>query len=302
MKKISPRIVCAYLFTITKYGYPPPASNTEKHLEEIAALGFQSVELEGIREEHLLSIYERRQLIRKALQQYHIKVPVFCTVLPGLSSLDADERQDQLRLFEIGCETAVHLGADLVLDNGPLPPYHFEDSIPVTRHYEHQILSRATMPPDFNWTSFWNQLIETFQLVCDIAKSFGLSYLVHPAIGVLGATPEAFLYLAQAINRPNFGFCFDTSNLLTLKSNLILSLHQLGPLIKYIHVSDNRGNKNEHLEPGQGIIDWTTFFQELSKINYNGPIGIDIGGAESDVKDLEQAYVNTASMLEKIIS
>ena len=301
MKKISPRIVCAYLYSITKYGYPPPAKDTEKHLAEMAHLGFQSVELEGIREEHLLAIYEQRHDIKKVLLNYQLKVPVFCTVLPGLSSMNAAIRRDQLNLFEIGCETAVHLGAKIILDNGPLPPYQFEDSIPVTRHYEHQILSRATMPNDFHWSSFWDQLVETFRRVCDLAEQYGLRYLVHPAIGVLGATPEAFLHLAQAIDRSNFGFCFDTSNLLTLKSNLILALHQLQPFVEYVHISDNRGRKNEHLEPGLGIIDWPTFFTELTRIDFSGFVGIDIGGAESEIENLDQAYLNAAHIIEKNI-
>ncbi len=44
------RIVSAYPYVITKYGYQSPAKDTRTYLEEMKALGFQSVELEGIRE------------------------------------------------------------------------------------------------------------------------------------------------------------------------------------------------------------------------------------------------------------
>jgi sugar phosphate isomerase/epimerase len=190
------------------------------------------------------------------------------------------------------------LGARFILDNGPLPPYQFPKEIPVARHYEHDLLSIASVNPDFHWPEFWNTLIDTFQKVCDIAAEYQLTYLVHPAFGVLAATPEAFLHFAGAVKRDNLGYNFDTSNLIALKCNLSLAIKQLEPYIKYIHLSDNRGIKNEHLEPGQGIINWPQFFQDLTQINYDGPIGIDIGGDESEIGNLEDAYTNAALFID----
>ena len=63
MLMIDPSIVCAYLYVISKYGYPPPAESTTTYLEQMKALGFQSVELEGIRRDHLLDVHERRDQI-----------------------------------------------------------------------------------------------------------------------------------------------------------------------------------------------------------------------------------------------
>jgi sugar phosphate isomerase/epimerase len=160
-------------------------------------------------------------------------------------------------------------------------------------------LSSASIDAAFHWPDFWKNLVATLQEVCDIASHYGLSHLVHPAFGVLGATPEAFLYLASQVNRSNFGFNFDTSNLIALKCNLSLALHQLIPYIKYIHVSDNRGIKNEHIELGRGLINWNIFFDTLKTLSYLGPIGIDIGGHESDVADLDKAYLDAAAIIKE---
>ena len=59
-------ILACYLYIITKHGYPPDAAKTIAHLREFKELGYQSIELEGIREEHLEGIYSRRLLIREA--------------------------------------------------------------------------------------------------------------------------------------------------------------------------------------------------------------------------------------------
>ena len=94
-------------------------------------------------------------------------------------------------------------------------------------------------------------------------------------------------------------FNFDTSNQFIVKDNLALALRRLKDHVDYIHVSDNGGKRLEHLEIGKGVIRWDIFFETLDLINYKGLIGLDIGGSESGVADLNKAYQNSADWLEK---
>ncbi len=98
--RIHPDIVACYLYIIGKYGYPPAAGDTLTHMEEFSALGFSSIELEGIREDHLGQIFEMREQIREKADALNLNIPVFCIVLPGLSSPNLDERDENLELFE----------------------------------------------------------------------------------------------------------------------------------------------------------------------------------------------------------
>ncbi len=295
----SKKIVCCYLYPITKYGYPPPAENTVTYLQEMHALGFQSVELEGIREQHLLAVHEQRDTIRQELERLGLDVPYFCVVLPGLSSADKTEREANLRLFEKGCQVAGALGAKGVLDNGPLPPYRFPDDIPVVRHYDEDVLRAASLPWNLQWSNYWDALIETYREACDIAAGYNLTYQMHPCLGVLSATTDAFLYFREAVQRENLRFNLDTANQFYLKDNLALSLQRLADFVDYIHLSDNGGLKVEHLAPGNGAIEWPVFFETLTTIDFKGHIGLDIGGAESGVKNLDDAYVQAAHWLEE---
>ena len=79
---------------------------------------------------------------------------------------------------------------------------------------------------------------------------------------------------------------------------LPLSLVRLADHVDYIQVSDNRGARPEHLPLGAGAIDWDVFFRTLAQIGYRGSFGIDIGGRESDVADLDRAYVDAATFRE----
>lgn len=298
MKKIDSSIICCYLYPITKYGYPPPAENSFTYLEEMKSLGFQSVELEGIRETHLLHMHELRFVLKKKLNELDLRVSIYCAVLPGLASHNQSERTHSLQLFEKGCETARVLGAHAILDNGPLPPYQFPEGIPVARHYDEDTLRVASLPRSLNWKTYWANLVATYRQACDIAASYGLTYHLHPCLGALVATTDAFLYFQDAVARDNLRFNFDSANQFFLRDNLVLSLRRLAGSIDYIHLSDNRGDRVEHVPPGQGRINWNDFFAALRLINFKGEIGIDIGGAESEVADLDAAYVETASWIE----
>jgi sugar phosphate isomerase/epimerase len=299
MKKINKNIVCAYLYIITKYGYPPDAERTCRYIEEMAEMGFKSIELEGIREQHLLKVYEIRQQVKQKITGLHLEVPYFCAVLPGLSSPDKKERKKQLRLFEKGCEIAALLGSHGILDNAPLPPYVFPENIPVARHYSEDVIASAFFPRGLTWKAFWKYLAETYREACDIAAGYGLTYQMHPAVGVLSSNTDGFLYFYDAVGRNNLRFNFDTANLFVIKENLSIALRRLAEHIDYIHLSDNRGIKVEHLPPGKGIINWKIFFETLKDIKFKGYIGLDIGGAETGVKNIRNAYTGSAAWLSR---
>ena len=294
----SSSIICCYLYPISKYGYPPPAELTGKYLREMKALGFRSVELEGIHEDHLLAVHERRMEIKEELETLGLSVPFFCIVLPGLSSSEAEVRAHNLALFEKGCEIAELLEAEGVLDNAPLPPYRFPDGIPVVRHYDEEVLLAASPPSGLDWNSYWAGLIETYRSACDIAAAHNLTYHMHPCLGVLASTTDAYLYFQDAVDRDNLRFNLDTANQFVMKDNLALSLLRLGNRIDYIHLSDNRGSRVEHLPPGRGAINWDVFFDALERSGFKGHIGVDIGGEESGVDNIDEAYAEAAQWIE----
>ena len=168
------RITCAYLFIISRYGYPPPVTATVQHIREMAAAGFTSMELEGIGRDNIRYLFENRQQVADTLDAYGIEVPVFCTVLPGMGAVADGERLENLEFFEMGCETARFLGAAGVLDNGPLLPLHYPADQPVKRHYNGETLASLLPPPGFEWPVYWQELTGTFREACRIAARYGL--------------------------------------------------------------------------------------------------------------------------------
>ena len=134
----------------------------------------------------------------------------------------------------------------------------------------------------------------------DIAAKKNISYHLHPCHGALVNSTDAYLLFSEAVKRDNLKFNLDTANQYFLKDNLFLSLLRLRDHIDYIHISDNRGSRVEHLAVGEGTIHWERFLETLDRIDYKGIFGIDIGGAESDVPDMDQAYRSAAEWLQKV--
>ena len=297
--KINEKIVCAYLYSITKYGYPPKASDTLSHIDEMVALGFSSIELEGIREQHLLEVYQLKDDLTQKLNTENISVPYFCAVLPALSAMDEQVTNHQLQLFEKACELAHSLGSLGILDNAPLPPFQFPKDIPIVRHYDEAVLNAAYLPKAISWKKYWDQMVSTYRTVCEIAKDYQLLYVMHPAVGVLSSSTDGFLYFHDAVKMDNLRFNLDTANQFAMKENLSLALRRLKDHIDYIHVSDNGGLKVEHLPIGKGNIRWDVFFETLDVIDFKGHIGVDIGGAESAVDDLDRAYLEAVEFIDQ---
>ena len=86
------KISCCWLFAISKYGYPPSLPDTHRALEEMEALGFKNVELEGVGEENLRAVYDARQELKKRCEDLGLTVVNFCPVLPDLVHPDKARR------------------------------------------------------------------------------------------------------------------------------------------------------------------------------------------------------------------
>lgn len=303
MKKINPRISCAFLYSISKYGYPPQPDNMVHYIKEMADLGFKTIEIEGIGEEGINVLYTLRHQIKEALQEYDLDLPVFCTVLPKLCSPNAILSDEAMESFRKGCELSAFLGAKAVLDNGPLIPYNFPKNMPIHRHYSEDVVNKVGFPIGFKWNKYHESLISTMRRACGIAAEYGQDYYLHPCVGSLTDTTNSYLLLADELKCPNLKFVFDTSNLHYMRENLVLDILRLGKQLDYIHISDSFGTRIEHqpLADGKGDIEWDLLFKALKDINFKGYFAIDVGGDESKVDNIDEAYVKTADFIQQKI-
>ena len=72
------------------------------------------------------------------------------------------------------------------------------------------------------------------------------------------------------------GFCFDTGHANLAQVNQPAAIQQIGSRLKALHINDNRGEKDDHLLPYLGYVEWTPLLKSLADVNYQGDFTYEI--------------------------
>jgi sugar phosphate isomerase/epimerase len=91
-------------------------------IPEMAALGFEYVELEGVGFENLRAVIHNREQFRDALQRAGVKLSNFAIILPEVVSEDPTVAGPALAAFTEGVSTAAYLGSPNVWVDSYFPP------------------------------------------------------------------------------------------------------------------------------------------------------------------------------------
>ena len=292
------KINCCWLYAISKYGYPPSIADTQRALGEMAALGFDAVELEGVREENLRAVWAARADLQMRCDDLGLRVINFCPVLPDLVSADPSRRRAALDLFRLAVEVASFFGAPMVQVNSYAPPVEFISQTPYGETLEFSRQFDVRIPDGFSWERTWATLVEATRRCTAIARDAGLLLCLEPRVGELVSNTDALLRLSQQVDDPGFGVVLDTGHLHAQKEILPLSVEKLGQRILYVHASDNDGRDNAHLAPGRGTVDWDGLFRGLRRNGFDGYVGLDIG----HVPDLDAQYREGLAFVRDAIS
>jgi len=290
------KISCCWLYAISKYGYPPPISDTYRALEDMQRLGFKYVELEGVREENLRAVYEEKENLKAFCEERGLQVINFCPVLPDIVSLDKQKREEAMRLFDLAIEIARFFDCETIQLDSFSPPLEFVGEAPYKDMINFGLKLQVKVDPNFSWNELWEVVVETFKVANQKAKDAGLKLCLEPRVGEIISNTDAILRLIDYVSDDNFGAVLDTGHQHAQKEILPLSVEKLGKRIFYLHVSDNDGKTNEHLALGRGTIDWEGVLLALKKHGFDGYVAIDVGR----VPDLDEQYRESVEYLKRI--
>jgi sugar phosphate isomerase/epimerase len=290
------KISCCWLFAISKYGYPPSLPDTYRALEEMAALGFKGVELEGVGEDNLRAVSGARQEIKGRCDGLGLTVVNFCPVLPDLVHPEKARRIHALDLFKLGVETASFFGSEMVQTISSTPPLTFVGDTPYKDALAFGQRYQVEVDPAFRWDDLWGWLTDSMGACADEADRAGLKLCLEPRVGEIVSNTDALLRLMEAVDSDNFGAVLDTGHLHAQKEILPLSVEKLGSRIQYVHASDNDSQTNQHLAPGKGTVDWDGVFLALKKHAFSGYVAVDVG----NVPNLDAQYKKSKAFLESL--
>src|SRR5262249_13306467 len=110
------------------------------------------------------------------------------------------------------------------------------------------------------------------------ARPLGVSLLLENIPNDL-STPERLRELIRLLRYEDLGVCFDVGH-----AHLMSSVHQafgvLEDRIRSTHVHDNKRDKDSHLWPGEGTIDWEQTMQSLRAAKHAPAVLLEIEGEE----------------------
>ncbi len=86
------------------------------------------------------------------------------------------------------------------------------------------------------------------------AKPLGVRLLLENLLGDMG-TPTRIAELIHALHYDDIGVCLDLGHA-HIEPGIEQAFESMRQLVRSVHVHDNQGEKDEHLWPGAGTIDW----------------------------------------------
>jgi sugar phosphate isomerase/epimerase len=112
------------------------------------------------------------------------------------------------------------------------------------------------------------------------AKPLGVQLLVENITNEL-STPETLLDLLHAGRFDDIGVCFDVGHA-HIMSSVPQAFEVLKDRIRSTHVHDNKQERDSHLWPGAGTIDWDETMELLRTAPHVLPVLLEIEGVEGE--------------------
>ena len=116
-------------------------------------------------------------------------------------------------------------------------------------------------------------------------KDRGVQLLLENVPNELG-TPERLVQFIQHTHL-NVGICFDTGHAY-MRRGIHPAFETLSTYIASTHVHDNHGEKDDHLMPFEGDIDWTEAVRDLRRGNGRFPVVFEVRECGPDTTSLSR--------------
>lgn len=145
-------------------------------------------------------------------------------------------------------------------------------------------------PADQSFEQSYVQLDRAFRVLIEDGDRYGVRVAVENMPD--SASHSLVSRLLDSID--GLGLCFDTGHA-HITATWLLYLDRYASRICALHLHDNDGSGDQHLVPGQGVVDFDDLARRLVEADYEGVWGIEceqkIGGYEGDAHTVaSQAY------------
>jgi sugar phosphate isomerase/epimerase len=247
------------------------------HLVEIAAHGFEAVEVFGLRSH--FDYRDRRAAIALAewlddtrLRLHSMHAPIAGsyangTWKDGLSLAAADDGRRKAAVDETMA----------VLDVAAAVPYNV-------------LVVHCGVPVPYAAAgdNHRGSLIRSLEELSPVAQRYGVRLAIEVIPNEL-STPSALVDVIESdIDATGLGICMDVGHA-RMMGDVVDAIETCSGHLITTHLHDNRGRTDDHLVPGKGVIDWDAATLAFQKVGYDGAWMLELAIAADRRPILEQA-------------
>ena len=253
-------------------------------IEHIAMAGYDAVDIWGGRPHAYRNDLHEHQIraIRNQLDDFGLEIASFIPAQRhypiSLCSPNTPIRMDSIKDIEIAIELAARLGTSII----SVLPGH-------TLH--HQSLDEG-----------WDLLADSLLRICEFAGHYDVLLAIEPAdkftTDLINTSVQA-LDMIDQIACENFGVVFDTGHALIVGEDPDSAIRNLKDRLFHIHLTDNHGEQDEQLIPGEGRFDFQTLISALKSVQYEGFLTAEPGWDYT--LDPDSAAIETREYLEYLL-
>jgi sugar phosphate isomerase/epimerase len=262
------------------------------HFDLLAAHGFELVEVFATRA-HIDYHDNRRMLdVRQAIEgaglgAWSVHAPIADTFVNGawgraysIASPDPAVRQEAVDETSAAIRAAGLLGCAVVVVHVGIP-------------------REQRVPPGDNDAGCAARSLESLARACESA---GVQLALELIPNQLSTAETLVDWLEGTLDLGSTGACLDIGHA-HLTGGAPEAAELLSGYITTTHVHDNRGRRDDHLVPFDGVVDWPATLMTLSKVGYSGPLVFEIpdhGNAEATLARAVAARARIRAILDDL--
>lgn len=262
----------------------------QAHLQEIAAHGFESVEVFATRshfdyhdEQSILTLSEWLRESRLDLPSVH--APIVESLVGDIwgrpySTATRDENARNATLHEM--RAALGMARQI--------PFQFL--------VLHLGVPKAQRPGSDD--NHRDAVLRSIDEIHRIAEPLGVRLALEVMDNALSTAPALVEMLERDLDGMGLGICMDVGHAHML-GDTAEAIETASEYLVTTHIHDNRRQRDDHLVPFEGTINWAATIMELEKIGYDGVLMYEVRNAESPQAVLARA-VDARRRLERFMA
>jgi sugar phosphate isomerase/epimerase len=125
--------------------------------------------------------------------------------------------------------------------------------------------------------AIWRRLVERLHRLLDDGAAASVAICFEPEPGMFVDSLAAYRELRRRLARDELGTTLDVGHLLVTESGAPHDhLTGFATTLKNVQLDDARRGVHEHLPLGEGEIDFEPLFAELRRLDYRGPVALEL--------------------------